>query len=80
MRIDRDYVLSYLRKMKEQHGGYFGTDLSSIAQELKITLIGLKKRLGKWLTEDPAFASLRYLGMRRPTITRNEFKEIETYV
>ncbi len=40
-------------------------------------LIGLKKRLGKWLTEDPAFASLRYLGMRRPTITRDEFKEIE---
>ncbi len=77
MKIDRDYVLAYLRKVKEQHGGYFGTDLSNIAQELKVTLIGLKKRLKKWLTEDPAFESLRYLGMRRPTITRGEFKEIE---
>ncbi len=77
MKIDRDYVLSYLRKLKEQHGGYFGTDLSTLAQELRVTLIGLKKRLSKWLTEDPAFASLRYLGMRRPTITRDEFKEIQ---
>ncbi len=76
MKIDRGYVLSYLRKLKEQHGGYFGTDLSNLAQELRVTLIGLKKRLGKWLAEDPAFASLRYLGMRKPTVTRDEIKEI----
>jgi hypothetical protein len=57
MKIDRDYVLAYLRKLKEKHGGYFGTDLSNLAHELSVTLIGLKKRLGKWLTEDPAFAS-----------------------
>jgi hypothetical protein len=34
MKIDRDYVLAYLRKLKEQHGGYFGTDLSNLAHEL----------------------------------------------
>ncbi len=77
MKIDRDYVLSRLRKLKEQYGGYFGTDISNLASELKVTLFGLRKILGKWLTEDPAFASLRYLGKHKPTINRNEIKEIE---
>lgn len=77
MKIDRDYVLVYLRKLKEQYGGYFGTDLSNLANELKVTLFGLKKRLGKWLKEDPTFSSLPYLGKHRHTITHNEFKKIE---
>ncbi len=77
MKIDRDYVLEHLRKLKEQYGGYFGTDLSNLADELKVTLFGLRKMLGKWLKFDPAFASLRYLGKHRPNINRNETKEIE---
>ncbi len=77
MKIDRDYVLAHLRKLKEQYGGYFGTDLSNLARELRVTLFGLRKILGKWLKEDPAFASLYYLGKTKPTITRNEYKEIE---
>jgi hypothetical protein len=77
MKINRDYVLAHLRKLKEQYGGYFGTDLLNLAYELKVTLFGLKKRLGKWLREDPAFASLQYLGMHKPTLTRNEIKEIQ---
>jgi hypothetical protein len=77
MKINRDYVLEYLRKLKEQYGGYFGTDLSNLANELKITLVGLRKILGKWLKADPAFGSLRYLGKHKPTINRNELKEIE---
>jgi hypothetical protein len=28
MKIERDYVLAYLRKLEEQYGGYFGTDFS----------------------------------------------------
>ncbi len=77
MKIDRDFVLVYLRKLKEQYGGYFGTDISYLARELKVTLFGLRKILGKWLEDDPAFASLRYLGKHKPTINRNEIKEIE---
>jgi hypothetical protein len=77
MKIDRDYVLEYLRKLKEQYGGYFGTDLSNLANELKVTLFSLRKMLGKWLKVDPAFASLRYLGKHKPAINRNEVKEIE---
>lgn len=77
MKIDRDLVLARLRKLKEQYGGYFGTDLSNLANELKVTLVGLRKILGKWQKADPAFASLRYLGKHRPHINRNELKEIE---
>jgi hypothetical protein len=77
MKIDRDYVLAYLRKLEEQCGGYYGTDFSSLAIELAVTPFGLKKMLRKWLKEDPAFASLHYLGMRMPTITLNEFREIK---
>ncbi len=77
MKIDRDFVLTHLRKLKEQYGGYFGTDISNLAHELKITLFGLRKILGKWLKEDPAFASLHYLGKHKPTINRNEIKEIK---
>ncbi len=63
MKINRNYVLAHLRELKEQYGGYFGTDLLNLARELRVTLFGLKKRLGIWLKEDPAFASLQYLGM-----------------
>jgi hypothetical protein len=77
MKINRDYVLSRLRKLKGQYGGYFGTDLLNLAHELKVTLFGLKKRLGKWVKEDPAFASLQYLGMHKPTLTHNELREIQ---
>lgn len=77
MKINRDYVLAYLRKLKEQYGGYFGTDLLNLARELRVTLYGLKKRLGEWVKEDPAFAPLHYLGMHKPTMTRNELREIQ---
>jgi hypothetical protein len=78
MKINRDDVLARLRKLKEQYGGYFGTDLLNLARELKVTLYGLKKRLDKWVKEDPGFASLHYLGMHKPTMTRNELREIQT--
>jgi hypothetical protein len=52
MKINRDFVLVYLRKLKEQYGGYFGTDISYLARELKVTLFGLRKILGKWLEDD----------------------------
>jgi hypothetical protein len=51
MKIDRDYVLAYLRKLKEQHGGYFGTDLSNLAQRS----IPLPQRLNAF---DKAFYTL----------------------
>ncbi len=35
MRIQRDYVLRYLKDKQEKDGGYFGTDIFNLAKELK---------------------------------------------
>jgi len=44
MKIERDYVLAYLRKLEEQYGSYFGTDIFNLAEELGVTWYGLKKK------------------------------------
>ena len=48
MKIERDYVLAYLRKLEEQYGSYFGTDIFNLAEELGVTWYGLKKKFGLW--------------------------------
>ena len=37
MKIERDYVLAYLKKLEEQYDGYFGTDIFNLAEELGVT-------------------------------------------
>ena len=44
MKIERDYVLAHLRKLEEQYGGYFGTDIFNLAEELGVTWQGLRKK------------------------------------
>jgi len=80
MTIERDYVLAYLRKLEKQYGGYFGTDILNLATELGVTWHGLRKKLHEWLKEDPDFSIFHYLGRHRPSITLNEFMEIESRV
>jgi hypothetical protein len=80
MTIERDYVLAYLRKLEEQYGGYFGTDILNLAEELGVTWHGLRKKLNEWFKIDPDFSSFHYLGRHRPSITLNEFIEIESRV
>ena len=48
MKIQRDYVLAHLRKLEEQYGGYFGTDIFNLAEELGVTWHGLRKKLNEW--------------------------------
>ena len=80
MKIQRDYVLAHLRKLEEQYGGYFGTDIFNLAEELGVTWHGLRKKLNEWFKIDPDFSSFHYLGRHRPSITPNEFIEIENRV
>ncbi len=58
MKVNRDDVLTYLRELEERNGGYYGTDLMNLAEELDITWRGLKKILTKWSREDDAFKQL----------------------
>ncbi|CEG13435.1 conserved hypothetical protein [groundwater metagenome] len=44
MRINRDFVLSKLEKLQNEFEGYYGTDLTDIANELGVTWHGLQKR------------------------------------
>jgi hypothetical protein len=80
MTIERDYVLAYLRKLEKQYGGYFGTDILNLAMELGVTWHGLRKKLHEWLKGDPDFSIFHYLGRHRPSITLNEFMEIESRI
>ena len=52
MKIERDYGLAYLRKLEEQYGGYFGTDIFNLAEELGVTWHGLRKKLNEWFNID----------------------------
>ena len=48
MTIERDYVLAYFRKLEEQYGGYFGTYIFNLAEELGVTWQGLRKNFNEW--------------------------------
>ncbi len=77
MVINRDYVKVRLQKVECKYGGYYGTDIAEIAEELKVTPFGLKKQISKWAKDDLAFAGFTYLGKHRPSITLDEFIEIK---
>lgn len=77
MRIKRDFILFYLRERQERAGGYTGTDLVELAKLLGVTYMAVLKSVSKWRKEDPAFANFIYLGRYPPSITPNEFSEIE---
>jgi hypothetical protein len=70
-------VLACLRELEEKNGGYYGTDIINLAENLGVTWYSLKKILTKWLQEDDAFKGLHYLGQHKPTITLDEFITIE---
>jgi hypothetical protein len=80
MTIKRDYVLAYLKKLEEQCGGYFGTDILNLSTELGVTWHGLKKKLNEWFEEDLDFSTFHYLGRHKPSITLNDFIKIERRV
>jgi len=80
MKVNREEVLEYLRELEEENGGYYGTDLSDLAENLGVTPRALKKIRSKWLREDAAFKGLHYCGQHKPTITFGEFLNIESRI
>jgi hypothetical protein len=61
MKIDREFVLSYLKGKQIEQGGYYGTDLSNLAQVVKVTYRAMRMRITKWIKEDSDFFNLFYL-------------------
>ncbi len=74
--ILREQVLIYLQGKQESQGGYTGSDIKELAEFLKITPRGLKRRLANWIRNDKAFSNFIYLGKEKSSITFGEFFEI----
>ena len=77
MVIDVNYVLERLSIRQIESGGYFGTDISELSNELGVTPQGLRKQISKWKRSKEEFQNLKYLGQRPPSVTLTEFIEIE---
>ncbi len=77
MTIDVNYVLERLSIRPVESGGYFGTDITELSNELGVTPQGLRKQISKWKRSKEEFRNLKYLGQRPPSVTLTEFIEIE---
>jgi len=77
MAIDVNYVLERLSTRQIESGGYYGTDITKLSEELGVTPQGLRKQISKWKRNIKEFRDLRYLGQRPPSVTLDEFIEIE---
>jgi hypothetical protein len=77
MAIDINYVLELLSTLQIESGGYYGTDITELSKELGVTPRGLRKQISNWKTSIKEFRNLRYLGKRPPSVTLDEFVEIE---
>jgi hypothetical protein len=77
MAIDVNYVLERLSSQQIESGGYYGTDITKLSKELGVTPRGLRKQISTWKRSIKGFRDLRYLGQRPPSVTLDEFIEIE---
>jgi len=77
MTIDVNYVLERLSTRQKESGGYYGTDITNRSKELDITPRGLRKQVSKWKRSIKEFRDLKYLGQLPPSMTLDEFMEIE---
>jgi len=77
MAIDVNYVLERLFTLQIESDGYYGTEATKMSKELGVTPRGLRKQISEWKRSIKEFRNLRYLGKRSPSVTLNEFIEIE---
>lgn len=80
MTIDINYVLERLSTLQIESGGYYGTDITKLSKELGVTPRGLRKQISEWKRSIKEFRNLRYLGQRPPSLTLDEFIEIEARI
>ena len=77
MAIDINYVLERLSTRQMESGGYYGSDITELSKEVGVTPQGLRKQISQWKRKIKEFRDLRYLGQRPPSVTLDEFMEIE---
>ena len=80
MTIDVNYVLERLSIRQIESGGYYGTDITELSNELCVTPQGLRKQISKWKRSKEECRNPKYLGLRPPSVTLHEFIEIEARI
>jgi hypothetical protein len=78
MTTDVNYVLERLSTLQTESGGYYGTNTTKLSKELGVTPRGLRKKIAKWKRNIKEFRDLRYLEKRPPSVTVDEFIEMES--
>jgi hypothetical protein len=64
--ISREFVFKHLKKKQDSVYGYTGDDIIEIANILKVTSRGLRRRLNNWINTFDQFKQLIYLGKKNP--------------
>jgi hypothetical protein len=75
--INKSIVYTYLKKCEENTGGYTGTDIVKLAQQLNVDRTTLSRNIEKWSETDARFSDIKYLGKRYIPLPMNEILEIE---
>ncbi len=75
--INKSVVYRYLKKCQEDAGGYSGTNIVKLAQQLNVNRTTLSRSIEKWSEDDMQFSDIKYLGKRYIQITLDEILEIE---
>jgi hypothetical protein len=72
MRRVKEKIYDYLYACQQRCGGYTGKDIEELARHLDLDRKTIKRDLKKWITTDPLFAELKYIGKRSISITLEE--------
>ena len=72
MRRVKEKIYDYLYSCQQRCGGYTGKDIEELARHLDLNRKTIKRDLKKWITTDPLFAELKYIGKRSIPITLEE--------
>jgi len=72
MKRVKEKIYDYLYACQQRCGGYTGKDIEELARHLDLDRKTIKRDLKKWITTDPLFAELKYIGKRSISITLEE--------
>ncbi|CEG13064.1 hypothetical protein MSIBF_A3170003 [groundwater metagenome] len=75
--IKKSVVYRHLKKCHDDIGGYTGTDIVKLAQQLNVDRTTLSRSIEKWSEKDIRFSDIKYLGKRYIQITLDEILKIE---
>ncbi len=75
--INKSLVYRYLKKCRENTGGYTGTDIVKLVCQLNVNRTTLNRNIEKWSEVDMRFSDIKYLGKRYISLTLDEILEIE---